>query len=144
MGLHVYLPAWKAVTVGLGGQVTFAVARSSEVTAAGLRAVTERFLSGAPHISLNFGTGNGWSYLSVGRGTSIWLIVPRDAFVGPADEQRLRTFSYGGGARWFSRPHLAFTFDARFYEVAPGAPYLGRPGSPRTTLFILSAGMSLK
>ena len=27
--------------------------------------------------------------------------------------------NYGGGARWFNSPHLAFTFDIRFYAISP-------------------------
>jgi hypothetical protein len=142
--VHVYFARWKAVTFGLGGQVTFARASSAAVPAAGLRGVTGRLTSMAPHVSLNFGTGEGWSYLSVGRGTSAWSIVPDGASAQPADTERLRTFSYGGGARWFSKPHIGFTFDVRFHEVAPGRPQPDRPGSPRTTLFVLSAGVSIK
>jgi hypothetical protein len=98
----------------------------------------------APHLSLNFGTGDGWSYLSVGRGTSQWSIVPEGTDARPADAERLRTFSYGGGARWFSKAHLGFTFDVRFHEIAPGSPQPDGPGSPRTTLLVLSAGISIK
>ena len=50
----------------------------------------------------------------------------------PADEERLTTINYGGGARWFAKPHLAFTFDVRFHEIDPGTPQGGLPGSPRT------------
>jgi hypothetical protein len=143
-GLHVYLLRWKALTIGLGGQVTFAQAKSDAVPVASLRSVTERFTSMAPQLSLNFGTGNGWSYLSVGRGTSAWWIVPDGVEERPADIERLKTFSYGGGARWFSKRHLGFTFDVRFYEMAPGAPQPDLPGSPRTTLLVMSAGVSIK
>jgi hypothetical protein len=143
-GVHLYLLTWKAVTVGIGGQVTVATAHASGASAAGVRPVTTRFTSMAPQLSLNFGGRDGWSYVSVGRGTSTWSIVPEGEIRGPADRERLRTFNYGGGARWFAQPHLAFTFDVRFWEVAPGTPHLERPGSPRTTLLILSAGISVK
>ena len=36
------------------------------------RPVTERFTHLAPELSFNFGTGNGWSYLSGGIGRSTW------------------------------------------------------------------------
>ena len=100
--------------------------------------------SAAPQLSLNFGTGDGWSYLSAGRGTSTWSLVPDQQDETFADQERLRTFNYGGGARWFARRHLAFTFDVRFWEMAPGTPQQGRPGSPRTTLLVLSGGISVK
>jgi hypothetical protein len=143
-GIHVYVARWKAVTLGIGGQVTIVQAGFAAVPAAELRAVTERLTSMAPHLSLNFGTGDGWSYLSVARGTSAWSIVPDGSPSTPADRERLRTFSYGGGARWFSKRHVGFTFDVRFHEVAPGSLQPDRPGSPRTTFVVLSAGMSIK
>jgi hypothetical protein len=143
-GAHVYLLKWKAVTIGLGGQYTIARSRSSPETGLELRSVTERFTSITPQLSLNFGSGDGWSYLSAGRGTSTWSIVPDDQQPGSGDRERLTTFNYGGGARWFARPHLAFTFDVRVHEVAPGSPESGRPGSPRTFLLVLSAGVSVK
>jgi hypothetical protein len=142
--VHVYLPRWSGVTVGLGGQVTLVRARSGAVPGAGLRAVTERLTSMSPQLSLNFGTGQGWSYLSVGRGTSAWSIVADGVGAQPADSERLRTFNYGGGARWFSKAHVGFTFDVRFHEVAPGSPQADSPGTPRTTLLVMSAGVSFK
>jgi hypothetical protein len=143
-GLHVFLLRWKAVTVGLGGQLTFARAHAAGAPEAFLRGATERFISMSPQLSLNFGTGDGWSYLSAGRGTATWSLVPDGGERLPSDEERLRTLNYGGGARWFARRHVAFTVDVRFHEVAPGTPQLGRPGSPRTTLLVLSAGISVK
>lgn len=144
VGAHVYLLTWKTVTIGLGGQVALARSHSSPETGSSLRAVTERFASIAPHLSLNFGTGDGWSYISGGIGVSQWSIVPEGDTPGPADVERLNTLNYGGGARWFSTPHVAFTVDVRFHVIAPGTPQLGFPGSPRATLVIISAGISLK
>ena len=37
-----------------------------------------------------------------------------------ADEEPLKTINYGGGARWFTKTHLAFSFDVRFYAINPG------------------------
>jgi hypothetical protein len=76
---------------------------------------------------------------------SQWSLVPagRDELF-PSDTERLKTINYGGGARWFAKRHLAFSFDVRFYAINPGPPYLGNPGSPRTTLMIIAAGVSLK
>ena len=144
VGIHVYLLTWKVVTVGIGGQLTLARSHFSPEPDSGLRAVTERVISIAPQLSLNFGSGDGWSYLSGGVGSTIWSLAPDGQPPGPADQERLQTLNYGGGARWFSNPHLAFTFDVRFHAVTVGTPYLGRPGSPRTTLLVMSAGVSLK
>ena len=144
-GLHLYPLRWRAITFGIGGEVTGNRARSQvAATSAGLRSAEEKFLSAAPQLSFNFGNGNGWSYLSGGIGLSQWSLIPAAQEPFPSDTERLKTINYGGGARWFAKPHLAFTFDVRFYAINPGPPYLGHPGSPRTTLMIIGAGVSLK
>jgi outer membrane protein with beta-barrel domain len=145
VGLHIYLFKWKAVTVGIGGEYT--TGRSTQTPAegvTGVRAATETFQSIAPQLSLNFGSGTGWSYISGGIGTSTWSIVPEGQNPFPSDTDRLRTIDYGGGARWFAKKHLAFSFDVRLYAINPGASYFGFPGSPRTTLMIIGAGVSVK
>lgn len=146
-GAHVYLFKWRVVTFGLGGQVTFARAKSGEVVQGDVvlaRPVTSWFTSFTPQLSLNFGTGDGWSYISGGVGKAVWSTVPDGQPSLPADEERLTTFNYGGGARWFAKPHLAFTVDVRFHDINPGTPQGGLPGSPRATIFIIGAGVSIK
>jgi hypothetical protein len=137
---------WRAVTFGIGGEVT--ANRSRQAAPAGnpgVRGAEEKFLSAAPQLSFNFGSGHGWSYLSGGIGVAQWSLIPDDrADPLPSDSERLKTINYGGGARWFAKPHLAFSFDVRFYAINPGSPYLTNPGSPRTTLFIVGAGVSFK
>ncbi len=145
VGVHVYVFRLKAVTVGLGGE--YAASRATQNPGEGetdVRPATETFKTIAPQLSLNFGTGNGWSYISGGIGQSTWSIVPEGQEQFPADTDRMRTVNYGGGARWFAKPHLAFSFDVRFYQMDPGTPYFGHPGSPRTTLLIFGAGVSVK
>jgi hypothetical protein len=144
-GLHVYPFHWRAVTFGVGGEVATSRARQSPAEGIqGVRPTEERFRSIAPQLSFNFGTGHGWSYLSGGLGRSTWGLKVQgepDAF---GDTDPLKTINYGGGARWFIKPHLAFSFDVRFYAINPGAPQGSLPGSPRTTLRIIGAGVSLK
>jgi hypothetical protein len=144
--LHVYPLRWKVVTFGLGVDATYARARrASRQYSAGdfSRGVTERFVHAAPELSFNFGTGNGWSYISGGIGPGLWSL---DAGEGAtiANTERLQTINYGGGARWFNTKHLAFSFDVRFYAVNPGTGELGRPGGPRTRLLFMGAGISIK
>jgi len=150
VGVHAavtfYPLKWRVITFGIGGEVT--VNRASQTPSegvTGVRAAEEKFLSASPQISFNFGSGNGWSYLSGGLGPSQWSLIPdgRDEPF-PSDTERLKTLNYGGGARWFAKPHLAFSFDFRFYAITGGTPYLGYPGSPRTTLLIIGAGASFK
>ena len=143
-GAHVYVFTWKAMTVGLGAQVTLARSHATPPGGSGLRAVTERFTSLTPQLSLNFGSGNGWSYLSGGIGPCSWTIVPDGAQEAAADQERLRTVNYGGGARWFIKRHVAFTVDVRFHQIDPGTPFAGRAGSPRTTFIVIGAGAAFK
>lgn len=151
LGLHtsayVYPLRWKAVTFGIGGDLTLARAsKAAPQIAEGIvgRAVTETFSHIAPEISFNFGDGDGWSYLSGGIGPGVWSLVPAGFVATAADTERLQTINYGGGARWFIKRHLAFSFDVRFYAINPSTPVLGRPGGPRKTLVFMGAGISLK
>ena len=99
----------------------------------------------APELSFNFGTGNGWSYLSGGMGPSVWSLEAEGADPVAANTERLTTINYGGGARWFTSRHLAFSFDVRFYAIYPGTgDELGRPGGPRSKLLFIGGGVSIK
>jgi hypothetical protein len=156
LGLHLHFFKVKAVTFGLGGQVTLARATESapvDVNGQPLAPTTERFRSVGVQLSLNFGNGNGWSYLSGGIGRSNWSIIPEFRADNPTvpaeplegDDEVLKTINYGGGARWFAKSHLAFSFDVRFYAINPGVSSLpGKNGSPRTTFMVIGAGISLK
>jgi hypothetical protein len=146
-GAHVYLFKWRVITVGVGAQMTLARAASGGVVQDGVeiaRPVTSWFTALTPQLSFNFGTGDGWSYISGGIGTSVWSTVPDGQPPLPGDEERLTTINYGGGARWFAKSHLAFTIDVRFHDINPGTPQGGLPGSPRATIFIIGAGVSVK
>lgn len=146
-GLHVYPLRISIVTLGLGVDLTAArshrAARQISLVES-TRAVTETFFHAAPEISLNFGDGNGWSYLSGGVGPSIWSLVPSGAGKQAPDVERLQTINYGGGARWFNWPHFAFSIDIRFYAINPSTPLPGLPTGPRTTMVIFGGGISLK
>ena len=149
VGAHVYPVRWRFVTFGIGGEVS--VNRASVQppqppdSSAVLQNTEEKFLSASPQLSFNFGSGHGWSYISGGLGVSQWSLIPegRDEPF-PSDTELLKTLNYGGGARWFAKTHVAFSFDIRYYAISAGPPYLGHPGSPQTTLLIIAAGISLK
>jgi hypothetical protein len=147
VALHVYPLRWRAITFGIGGQLVYVRAHNTPPVVTGqtpLLPVTERFVSGGPQLSFNFGTGTGWSYLSGGIGRSVWQIVPEGAQPQDADQARLNTSNYGGGARWFIKTHLAFSFDVRLYAISPGPATAAAPGSPRTRLLVIGAGASVK
>src|SRR2546425_5248785 len=138
LGVHVYFFKFKAMSVGVGGQTIVARAKQTPPTDVQnqIKAVTEKFRSLGGQISLNFGTGAGWSYLSGGIGRSNWSIVPEGRALLEVDEEVSKTINYGGGARWFAKTHLAFSFDVRLYAINPGTPSGGNPASPRTTFMV--------
>jgi len=144
-GAHVYFLKYKAVTLGVGGEVVVGRSGSTPVDpSSGLVPADERLTVMASQVSFNFGSGRGWSYLSGGVGRSRWSLHPSGAAETSADTESLPTVNYGGGARWFAKPHLAFSLDVRIYEIQPGTAIGPRPGSPRTRLFMVGAGISLK
>jgi len=142
---QIYLLRFRVMTVGIGGNLTVGRSRSSPLAGQTGRAVTERFTSLAPQLSLNFGSAYGWSYLSGGIGQATWFLVPDGAAATAADEEKIKTINYGGGARWFKKKHIGFSFDIRFYAINPGTPAGAHlVGSPRTTLLVIGAGVSVK
>ena len=155
VGAHVYFLRLRAVTFGFGGEYAASRARKTPgstppppPTADGeivpLRPTEEKFNTVGTQLSFNFGTGRGWSYISGGIGRSTWSVIPdgREAF--PSDTAQLKTINYGGGARWFAKKHLAFSFDVRFYAINPGPAFGLIRGSPRTTMLVIGAGVSVK
>jgi len=149
IGAHVYLFTWHEVAFGIGGE--FMTARSRQLIPAvpgqaSLPSVTTHFTSRAPQVSLNFGSGDGWSYLSVGVGQATWSVVPDGSAPTPADNEQRTTINYGGGARWFPKKHLSVGFDIRQYAISQGLPQpqLGFPPTPHTTLTVIAAGVSLR
>ena len=141
---HVYPLKYRAVTFGIGGRITTSRAHRTQEQRNALRPVTERFTYLGPQLSFNFGTGAGWSYISGGIAAATWSVVPDGSIGLPPDQERLKTLDYGGGARWFAKPRVAFSFDVRFYAINPSSPARGLPSGPRTTLLVIGAGVSLK
>ncbi|PWT82312.1 MAG: hypothetical protein C5B57_08885 [Blastocatellia bacterium] len=145
---HYYFLKISGVTFGVGAEATVGRAHSSPSSDASgllqLQAVTETLKSASPQFSLNFGNGNGWSYLSIGVGRSKWSVVPDGAERLPADDETLKTINYGGGARWFIKPRLAFSLDVRFYEIKQGTPQGTLPASPHAVILVIGAGISVR
>jgi hypothetical protein len=153
LGAHLYPLRKGRVTLGIGGEILWARdSRTGEapdppavppaVPVPPPPTVTTRLSSIAPHLSLNFGHGEGWSYVSGGIGLAT-LSAERDD-VPAADADSTRMTHYGGGARWFTSPHLAFTFDVRFYAIN-GRPAAGTtPEFPKSRMMVISVGASFK
>lgn len=147
VGLHAYPARLGKVTLGLGAQFLVSRARDTlePTTSGGAEGPTveARFSALSPQVSLNFGGPNGWSYVSGGIG---WATFTTERTSAPVTEPdgRLRTLHYGGGARWFAKRHLAFSFDLRFHRYPAQSAATGRPAYPKGRLLVASAGISVK
>lgn len=144
VGAHVYPLRWKAMTIGLGGQLLLITASSSAIPSAGVRGATAKLVSFSPQLSFNFGSGEGWSYVTGGIGPTTWSLVPEGSTPLAIDDARLQTVNYGGGARWFAKRHVAFTVDLRFYDITAGVAGAGYAAHPRTRLIVIGAGVAFK
>ena len=148
-GVHLYPLHLGHVTFGFGGN--FVKTRASEsldvVDAAGnvtkSPTIRRHFTTFDPEISLNFGHRSGWSYISGGMFGRSQLFLER-ADDPATDTPYRKTVNYGGGARWFTNNHIAFSVDFRWYSVDEQVATAGTVSQPRTTLLILSGGISLK
>ena len=164
VGAHVYLMRLGQGRVGLGASVLRvrgvtspaapASGSSSATTPAAAPDVDATLSTVAPQLSLNFGSAQGWSYVSAGVGRA-QVTTGTSAFGGagsgtattPAqsvDSGSRSTVNVGGGARWFAKARMAFSFDVRIHFVAAGAAEGTVPATPRTTLVAASAGVSLR
>jgi hypothetical protein len=145
VGAHFYPLRRRIVSVGVGATVLWSRGtRRAEASTDGSQppAVTTKLAAFSPQVSLNFGTARGWSYLSGGLGTAT-LSISRDDL--PEEEgQTALSINFGGGARWFFRERLGFTFDVRFYSISGQDPSAGSLGFPKTTQFVGSVGVAVK
>ena len=164
-GGHIYLIRIGPARVGIGagftgvsGKTSPAPAPSGFTSSMAVPSVHTRITTIAPQLSFNFGTSEGWSYISAGIGpakarttASAFTTSSRDGAVttddgavtteGSALSRSLRDINVGGGARWFTHRHLAISFDVRFHVVSDTG---GETPIPRTTLVVVTGGMSLK
>lgn len=144
VGAHWYPLRLKRVTFGLGASLVSARATSNpdlEETPTAVPMVT-RFTALNPQLSFNFGHKRGFSYISGGIFTSTLSVDRQSATRQPSPG--LKTINYGGGARWFAKPRVAFSFDLRFYAVNPAPATAEYLGNPRHTFTVFSAGISLQ
>lgn len=147
-GVNFYPARLGKVSLGIGGE-WLVFSRGSETLdpetagAASGPTVTTEFSVLSPQISLNFGSRNGWSYLSGGIGWAAFTTELKELPVADPDG-RTRSINYGGGARWFAKEHLAFAFDLRFYKINPQDATPGRPAYGGRTMMVFSAGVSMK
>lgn len=122
VGGHVYLFNIARTRLGLGVSVLGVRGTATDATAT-MNVV-------APQLSFNFGTSDGWSYLSVGAGT---------ARVNAEQTGSSSAINAGGGARWFIKRHLGVGFDVRLHRIAADGEIMGT-----STTISASVGFSLK
>src|SRR5688572_26102557 len=123
-GGHVYAFRVGPARLGVGIDVSFARGSSAAASAT--------FLAVDPQVSFNFGTSDGWSYLSAGVGAARVSADP----VNLSDT--VRSFNWGGGARWFLGPHLGIGFDVRVHHLARSDVL------PKSMTVSAAAGFALK
>jgi hypothetical protein len=146
-GAHVYPFRVGLVTFGFGAE--WMKAGRSRTLNTGTEAapkkvtVNSRLSMLAPQISFNFGSRNGYSYISGGVGTSNFTVERSDTPL-PDPDSGAKTINYGGGARWFTGKHIAVSMDLRFYAINPQLPTTTRPGYPRMTLMTMRGGISVR
>lgn len=146
-GAHVY-PVRGRVTLGVGASLLLIGGTQSPGTPeegavdAPLTPGEFRVRGIVPQVSLNFGSSRGWSYIGAGVGLSQLRAGRAESDLDYSPQ--LLTINFGGGARWFVTEHVAFTFDGRFYRLASKALAVDYVGNPTVSLFVLSAGISVK
>lgn len=167
LGAHVYLFRLGRARVGLGADLfrlrgtaspppppksAPGTAPPSPSLAPTTPDITVSITTIAPQVSLNFGSSTGWSYVSAGLGRA-QVDTERSSFrTGQAASRgsgQVTSQNFGGGARWFTSDHLAFTFDFRFHLLSPGeaqeiVPGTLVPGTRRTRIVSASAGISIR
>ena len=124
IGGHVY-----AMQIGpgrLGFGVDLMAARGTTAD------VKTMFWAVDPQVSFNFGTSDGWSYLSAGVGAARVSVDPA------ALSEAVRSINWGGGARWFVSAHTGIGFDIRVRTLAAGDIV------PSGTSVAAAVGLSLK
>ena len=144
VGAHVYPLRRGAFKIGLGGELLRGSGSSQKKDATGKAAgpvVHRRLNSVSAQVSLNFGRGAGWSYVTAGTGPFKFESYLNEA---EPDSTGASTINVGGGARWFNWDHVAFSVDLRFYLTKPAAATLVTAARERARIVLFSAGISLK
>lgn len=106
IGGHVYAIRLGPGRFGIGVDVTFVRGTTIDV---------QTTLSSVdPQLSFNFGTSDGWSYLSAGVGPVRVKSEPSGL------SESVQAFNWGGGARWFLNQHFGVGFDIRIRHLSAG------------------------
>lgn len=144
VGLHAYPLRLGRFTVGVGAEVLRGRGSFQQKDGDGKpvgEPINRALAATAWQASLNFGRGQGWSYLTAGTGPFQFDTYPGD---GPGDGEQLDTVNVGGGARWFKWRHAGVTTDVRFYltKASKGTQVVAPRGARR--IVVLSVGLTIK
>lgn len=156
-GATVYPVRFGIVTLGLGASISAAKGKGESLTittGSGASATTRvtpivrtQVLNLVPQLSLNFGRRLGWSYLSAGLGRT--RVTSSADAVGTTPQTLVpeswnQALNFGGGARWFMKPHLGAGFDVRFVKLGSRGASGSIPSAKRTQMITFSAGISIQ
>lgn len=150
---HVHVLRIGPATIGIGvsalaARKAGAPRRAASTGTPTTPAVSTSMTSVHPQVSLNFGHRYGWSYLSGGVGrTKVASTASAFGALGPASApvRWNPAINYGGGARWFMKPHLAASFDVRITQLGSRQPTSEYPYfALRTRLVHFLAGVSIQ
>jgi hypothetical protein len=148
VGGHVYFGRLGGARLGFGAnlvnvrgnavpsQTTSSTTGSTTPTGPSRMRVDLRMI--APQVSLNFGTADGWSYLSGGVGLTRVSARALDLVDAAREGSTLMAINAGAGARWFVTRRIAVGFDARLHRLAKADTMSA------SMLFSISAGISLR
>jgi hypothetical protein len=148
IGAHVYLGRLGAARLGWGAGVL--KVRGREVppptastgppagAATGPAGLEVDLLTVAPQLSFNFGTSEGWSYLSLGAGVTDLAVQTVSGVAARRDVDGILTLNGGGGARWFMTGRVAVGFDLRLYRLSAAETM------PASMRFAVSGGVSFR
>ena len=129
-GVHVYAGRFGSARLGWGA--TLLNVRARDVSAE----VDLRSL--APQLSFNFGTREGWSYLSAGAGLTEVIAKTLGEASVRREPGRVLTIDAGAGARWFLTGRVGVGFDFRFRRLSSA------DAMPSAMVFGASVGISVR
>lgn len=159
-GANVYLLKLGVMTLGVGVQlaagrgksepaavVTPPAATGSPSAAPTIPVVITQITSLLPHLTMNFGHKLGWSYLSAGYGRT--KVSSSKSAVGATPgvivpEAWNPALNFGGGAKWFMKPHLGASFDVRFTKLSSRGATAVLPSAKRTQMVTMAVGISIQ
>ena len=155
-GASVYPLRFSQVAFGAGvsiiagsgtGETVVVTGTGSTATSTVTHVVHTGITSLVPQVSINFGKKLGWSYLSAGYGKSK-VTSSADATKTAAEiivpEAWNVAVNFGGGARWFMKPHLGAGFDVRWVKLMNRGQTDVLPSAKRTQVWNISVGISIQ